>query len=597
MAERAVRPKHPDRDIVELDKDERWQARLAEARARREVALREKAGAGEAPKRRAKPWEAEAQAAEPDLPDPITPDAGPRPDFSDRMQALRRTIKRHGDNGGPPVADNVVESPVADIATEAPVAEDLPAQEATFAPPETPARRTGASVAGRYLEALSPEFKPEPPFVPEAHGFSDAPSPSLAQSLSPLTAGTGVPLRRDLSGAPDVAPEARPSVEAADDLPRAEADAPALARKRVPALLLAAICVLSLLPFTDTAPPMEIGPPVPVQEPGFGLVPALGLMRPMNAFPRQTVSWEWLPELNRAASGPFDVGLAPPAAIQREVAAFGHVEMGAAEAGVSAWSDVTPLGVRGGAGILALPSVDPLPGVSDPREVPRPPVRPVDAASAPLVPEVEEAAAVYPEPLSLLRVTILLPSAADPAEAEAIAEDVLARGHELAVVKPVDLKISESNVRYFHGRDRGEAERLANAYSARLRDFTSFRPKPNEGTVEVWLAGQSARAAVRPRVTEPVEVAVQPTIIIVQRQQSLLDRLTGALGGGSAVDPADNGGAGGGGGSTVLAPVTSATGTATGGTSTGSTSGSGTSGGSSGKGNGKGNSASGSSGG
>ena len=35
-------PEDP-REIVELDKDERWQARLEEARARREIALREKA--------------------------------------------------------------------------------------------------------------------------------------------------------------------------------------------------------------------------------------------------------------------------------------------------------------------------------------------------------------------------------------------------------------------------------------------------------------------------------------------------------------------------------------------------------------------------
>ena len=31
------------KEVVELDKDERWQARLEEARARREIALREKA--------------------------------------------------------------------------------------------------------------------------------------------------------------------------------------------------------------------------------------------------------------------------------------------------------------------------------------------------------------------------------------------------------------------------------------------------------------------------------------------------------------------------------------------------------------------------
>ena len=48
-----------------------------------------------------------------------------------------------------------------------------------------------------------------------------------------------------------------------------------------------------------------------------------------------------------------------------------------------------------------------------------------------------------------------------------------------------------------HGRDRGEAARLADAYDARLRDFTSFRPTPKDGTVEIWLSGNGAQAAAR----------------------------------------------------------------------------------------------------
>ena len=55
MADRALRPEEPARDVFDLEKDDRWQARLAEARARRAIALREKANSQEATKRRLKP--------------------------------------------------------------------------------------------------------------------------------------------------------------------------------------------------------------------------------------------------------------------------------------------------------------------------------------------------------------------------------------------------------------------------------------------------------------------------------------------------------------------------------------------------------------
>ncbi|NNL36033.1 MAG: hypothetical protein HKP35_09465 [Silicimonas sp.] len=192
---------------------------------------------------------------------------------------------------------------------------------------------------------------------------------------------------------------------------------------------------------------------------------------------------------------------------------------------------------RGDAGAFATPVPDRLPGPSDSPTEDAAAIAPVSRPETTVAP-VEQAQAVWPEPLSDLRVTILVPSAGDPAEAEAIAENVLARGHDLARIKPVDLKINERNVRYFHGRDRGEAARLADAYDARLRDFTSFRPTPKDGTVEIWLAGNGAQAAaaVAPRkaaTTRTVEaLPPQPRIIIIQRQQSFLDRLTDAIGGG-----------------------------------------------------------------
>ncbi|RZW12597.1 MAG: hypothetical protein EX266_00720 [Rhodobacteraceae bacterium] len=509
MAERAVRPEIPEREIFELDKDERWQARLAEARARREIALREKANMEQPPERRRKPWEEEGQAAPPEPIEPlIQPEDEKRLDFADRMKTLRKTIGRHGDNGGPPVDGDAMAAPARPVEPLAKPMSDPPAAE-----------KPDASIADRYLEALAPDFEPVQPFVPTVPNYSE---PSSVPSL--------------LRKAPPPKVTEPPKTAPAVDVPMADR-APARRRTRVPAMLLAGICLLSLLPFTSKAPPMEIGPPIPYQEPRFGLEPALGIMRPMNAIPRRTMSWEWLPELNRATAGPLALPLERPADMQRSIGPLVDVAPGEPGFGEMNWTALTAAPGRGDVGAFATPVPDRLPGPSAPPTEDAAAIVPVSRPETPVAP-VEQARAVWPEPLSDLRVTILVPSAGDPAEAEAIAENVLARGHDLARIKPVDLKINERNVRYFHGRDRGEAARLADAYDARLRDFTSFRPTPKDGTVEIWLSGNGAQAAapVAPRkaaTTRTVEaLPPQPRIIIIQRQQSFLDRLTDAIGGG-----------------------------------------------------------------
>ena len=169
---------------------------------------------------------------------------------------------------------------------------------------------------------------------------------------------------------------------------------------------------------------------------------------------------------------------------------------------------------------MANPEIDRLPG---------------EGAEAPLlaVSEAVEEVPAFPDPLSLLRVTVLVPSTADSAAAEELVDDLELRGHQIKSVQPVDLTISERNIRFFHDEDRGEAARLAEAYDARLRDFTNFRPRPSEGTVEIWLAGDSSTvpqpvAQAAPGV-QVQQVAPVPRIVIVQRQPSLIERLTGGL--------------------------------------------------------------------
>ncbi len=521
MADRAVRQDVPEKGVFDLEKDERWQARLAEARARRAIALREKATSNEVPKRRHKPWEEEGQEAG-EFFEPIEPLLQPedddRLDFSERVKSLREVVTKHGGNGGPPVdaTYSVDTRRTSELLREpkAPFNDQAASEVPEPAAPKTP------SIADRYISALAPDFKPVRPFVPGGDpGYYEAP-PARAPETPP-PAEEAEPLRRTKE-----APEAAASVAPGKKPPR---------RRGVPALLLAGICLLALAPFTKVLPPVVKGPSVEGETAGFGLVPALGLLRPMNAIPRETVSFEWLPKPNLAAAGPLALPFERPAVFAREISPLRLPEPGAGAFGTLGWAGIAPVADRPRGLGLAVLRQDRLPGVAE---------------AVPAVTEAAEAdaAPVYPEPLSLLRVTILVPSSANSALAAAIAEDVAARGHAVAPVKPVDLKISERNIRYFHAEDRGEAARLAEAHDARLRDFTSFRPRPGEGTVEIWLAGEGVGAPVAPlpAVRAPVEVPVpQPRVVIVQRTPSLLGRISNAIGGyvGDGVsEPASDGG-------------------------------------------------------
>jgi hypothetical protein len=70
--------------------------------------------------------------------------------------------------------------------------------------------------------------------------------------------------------------------------------------------------------------------------------------------------------------------------------------------------------------------------------------------------------------------------------------------------RQVSLSISSPNVRYFHDADRKAAEGVAATLSEALggvavetRSFTDFRPLPEAGHVEVWLAGDAPPALQR----------------------------------------------------------------------------------------------------
>lgn len=516
MADRATRPEDTERQVFDLEKDERWQARLAEARVRREIALREKANSETPPKRRMKPWEADGQGDLPDFEELealLAPeDDGDRLDFADRVKSLRKSVepeqKRQGDNGGPSLGGRQERvAPPTEM-------EELPEEAAGDSDPveETPRPRSGAvSVADRYIKALSPDFTPVRPFVPESHGAVGF-TPSIVSET--LSADDSEKIAREYAST------MKADVAEVEPAPAAPVAKPRAARRRgVPLLLLAGVCALAVLPFSTTVPPLQKGPISAVPTPAFGLQPALGITRPMNAIPVPTRSGEWVPVTKRAPGRPFSLPFDVVPTTYRSIAPLPEFDPGDAGFGPFVWASVSPVEAERVSLAVRAPFADRLPGVA--AEVP---AVAVDAA---------EETPPLPEPLSILRVTLLVPQTADEGLADGLVEDLELRGHEIGAVKTVNLKISERNLRFFHEEDRGEAARLAEAYGARLRDFTNFRPSPSEGTVEIWLAGEGVPAgqpAPRPAPQfEAQQVVPVPRVVIVQRQPSFLERLTGGL--------------------------------------------------------------------
>ena len=86
----------------------------------------------------------------------------------------------------------------------------------------------------------------------------------------------------------------------------------------------------------------------------------------------------------------------------------------------------------------------------------------------------------------------------DAATATRLAEYLRRRGFEVAGIRPVDFLIERPGVRFFFERDHAESERLledlgwffrgqARQAPEQASDFTHYTPKPQPGTIEIWL--------------------------------------------------------------------------------------------------------------
>jgi len=79
------------------------------------------------------------------------------------------------------------------------------------------------------------------------------------------------------------------------------------------------------------------------------------------------------------------------------------------------------------------------------------------------------------------------PSAAGRQAIEAMAE----AGIALPETRGVPFTIAMSQVRFYHAADEAAARVLAEAADLALRDFTDYRPLPDTGLIEVWIAGSA----------------------------------------------------------------------------------------------------------
>lgn len=484
------------KEVFELDKDERWQARLDEARARREIALREKAS-GKPQKPRPKPWEVEgASVEEPPEINPVIQERGDdKFDFADRLETLREAKADKPE----PVA------PVAPVRPPEPAARKSAAPEARARPQPSlvlPGAPDVAELAQRYAATLE---------TPEPLTRRDPTPPRLEPRMPKKGTATLVAL-------PTVA-KPKQELEPERVLTRAE-------RRRGVRPLGMAIGLLALaaLPLTTEAPELEVGPGMPAVA-TFRIQPALGITWSLAERPALTSAPALM--MRGAPTRLEAVPFAQPTAVQSEMAALPLSQ--STLTGTLSWRDIAPVKPVP-RGDLTVPDAvaEPIPIVT---EAPQPLAAPSDTpissdaampvetfapepgAAGPALPDSQVGAPPRPATLQenvaptppaprpapsgtvveaeTLRVTILAPARVARSLTEDIASNIQSDGHELVRIRDVDFNISARNVRYFHEADRAAAASLAERYDAELRDFTWFRPQPLEGTAELWLAGRA----------------------------------------------------------------------------------------------------------
>jgi hypothetical protein len=81
------------------------------------------------------------------------------------------------------------------------------------------------------------------------------------------------------------------------------------------------------------------------------------------------------------------------------------------------------------------------------------------------------------------------------AEVSKLSETLTDTGFTVSEPILFSFKVSKNHVRYYHPSDAEAAQILADEIGGPARDFTSFRPSPPTGKIEIWLAGSGSQKA------------------------------------------------------------------------------------------------------
>jgi hypothetical protein len=160
--------------------------------------------------------------------------------------------------------------------------------------------------------------------------------------------------------------------------------------------------------------------------------------------------------------------------------------------------------------------------------LPTPPEVPSDSDAPPTAaiaspPSVSVADPEIPGAAELF-VRLAVPQTVPDAEAEEVAGLLRDMGVGDSRVTRVGFKVSETHVRYYSSDDAAAAAALGELFGAQTRDMTSFRPRPPDGTLEIFLAGE--RTAPPPRVAAPNRARQQqPPDELTRMRDRIVSRL------------------------------------------------------------------------
>ena len=327
---------------------------------------------------------------------------------------------------------------------------------------------------------------------------SDAPGGATQTAGGRFPAPAGISDTPRGIAAPDTSPAARSGATALEADPSAQV----VARRSAEALAPPARLHGALPP--ETAPPagQRATGPGPVSDGGGGVVARLSeaaaRQAPEGTGPAAGLPRDFEPPAHPAAAA------GPAAPDSGETSALPAVISRSAPAGAVTVRLDAPRRAPGDGAQTPVPVVSTPPFApvgADKAPAPLATIRataalaPVPRASthppAPSAAQKAESPALRPD-LSRYRVTFSAPSGVPDDQLATLMAVLRETGYPVGEPRRVGFRISKSNVRYFYRKDAEAAAVLAHAVGGIVRDFTGFRPRPAEGTIEIWLRGGTA---------------------------------------------------------------------------------------------------------